>query len=105
MLGKPPVYKREGNSSESLKRQASNRYLDPASSTIKVTSPRGMSTPLSSHDDRLMVFEKIPINLLREWQYVLENTEKSEMAMVSMDYKNELLKLASIISDVLTTDD
>lgn len=37
-------------------------------------------------------------------QQILEETTKSDMEAVSMEYKNELLKLASLISEVLSPD-
>ena len=52
-----------------------------------------------------MLFEKITIEELIKWQNILKNTSTKEMDMVSMEYKNELLKLASVISDVLTIDE
>lgn len=51
-----------------------------------------------------MVYHKIPIDQLTEWVQILEETTKEEMTYASMEYKNELLKLASLISEVLSPD-
>jgi len=48
-----------------------------------------------------MINEKIPLRQLLEWQWILKETTPEEIDSTSMEYKNELLKLASLISDVL----
>jgi hypothetical protein len=49
-----------------------------------------------------MVCEKITLQNLIDWQQILQEASYEDMEWASMEYKNELLKLASIISDVLS---
>lgn len=58
----------------------------------------------SHSDSKQMIFERIPIEQLIEWNQILEETSKEELDYASMEYKNEILKLASLISDVLSPD-
>ena len=51
---------------------------------------------------RKSLCDKIPLQKLLEWQQVLKETSPKEIESASMEYKNELLNLASLISDVLS---
>ncbi|CAI2362960.1 unnamed protein product [Moneuplotes crassus] len=57
-----------------------------------------------SDENQRTISEIIPIEVLFQWQMVFKETSPDEIGATSMEYKNELLNLASLISDLLSSD-
>lgn len=128
---KPPIYKKKNKNDFSSKKSSSQQddcYNDSNSSRItrEIDDQDAIEQNLNVVEESLndiqrtmrdtnsfvnykdhsqrMVFEKITLKNLLEWQRILQETSYEEMDWATMEYKNELLKLASIISDVLSSE-
>ena len=130
MVSKPPIYRKTKRSSgssqtpdqepssdkdkESDKKEWEDEEQDWVDENLKDVAEslcgirrniqNKQSYEYSNLEGRPMIYERITIEQLIEWNQILEETSKEELDCASMDYKNEILKLASLISDVLSPD-
>ncbi len=130
MVSKPPIYRKTKRSSgcsqnndqesssdkdkECDKKECEDEERDWVDENLKDVAEslcgirkniqNKQSFEYSNLEGRPMIYERITIEQLIEWNQILEETSKEELDCASMDYKSEILKLASLISDVLSPD-